>query len=519
MRVADADADADVVGRVATKAVTRVATEAVLTVGEAAERAAGSGFERTTRDERARWLEALADALESDRAHLVRIAHRETHLSEARLDGEITRTASQLRFFAGVVRDGGYLEATLDSPDASTIPPRPDLRRMLRPLGTVAVFAASNFPFAFSVLGNDAASALAAGCPVVVKAHPGHPELSRRTAELAVRALADAGAPSGTFALVEGMDAGVALVQHPAIAAVGFTGSVRGGRALFDLACARPAPIPFYGELGSINPVVITEAAAHESAPHLAAGLVGSFTRDGGQYCTKPGLVFVPSGAGFEDALSEALAGYEGQRLLTTGMSEAFAERVAEFARREDVEVIGTVRDAGSGSGGGVAAGAGAGSDVDPSAPAVIVVDADAFRQSSDEFLTECFGPLTVVVRYNDDAALAAALALLEGSLTATVHHAPDEDVSALAGSLSRVAGRVVFNGWPTGVAIAWAQHHGGSWPATTASVHTSVGATAIRRFLAPIVFQDAPASVLPPELRDGNPLGISRRENGVLRT
>ncbi len=474
---------------------------------EAAARAAASGVGATSRDDRARWLEALAGALEANRAELVAIAHRETHLSEARLDGEVTRTASQLRFFAGVAREGGYLEAMLDAPDPSTIPPRPDLRRMLRPIGPVAVFTASNFPFAFSVLGNDTASALAAGCAVVVKAHPGHPELSRRTAELAIAALARAGAPDGALSLVEGVEAGVALVQHPSIAAVGFTGSGRGGRALFDLACARPAPIPFYGELGSINPVVITAAAAQERAAELAAGLVGSFTRDGGQYCTKPGLVFVPAGTGFEDALAELVAAAPAQRMLTDGMSGAFAHGADAFARRREVEVIGTVRDPEVGV------------DVtDPTSPAVIVVDAPDFVASSEDFQTECFGPLTVVVRYTGDAELVASIGELEGSLTATIQHAADEDVVALTDALSRIAGRVVFNGWPTGVAIAWAQHHGGSWPATTASVHTSVGATAIRRFLTPVAYQDAPAAVLPLELRDGNPLGIPRRVNGALR-
>ena len=476
-------------------------------VDAAASRAAASGIGSTSRDDRARWLESLADALEADRAELVTIAHHETHLSTTRLEGEVTRTASQLRFFAGVAREGSYLEAAVDSPDPATIPPRPDLRRMLRPIGTVAVFTASNFPFAFSVLGNDTASALAAGCAVVVKAHPGHPELSRRTAEVAVAALARAGAPEGVFSLVEGVEAGVELVQHPSIAAVGFTGSERGGRALFDLACARPAPIPFYGELGSINPVVVTAAAARERAADLAAGLVGSFTRDGGQYCTKPGLVFVPSGTGFEDSLANAVADAPAQRLLTDGMTSAFAHGAAGFARRDDVEVIGTVRESGAESESGEA-----------SAPVVIVVDAPDFIASSEEFQTECFGPLTVVVRYADDAQLAAAIGALEGSLTATIQHAPDQDVSALADALSRIAGRVLFNGWPTGVAIAWAQHHGGSWPATTASVHSSVGATAIRRFLTPVAYQDAPASALPAELRDGNPLGVPRREDGVLR-
>lgn len=445
----------------------------------------------TTRAERAGWLEALALELEAERAGLVRIAAAETGLAEGRLDGEVTRTAAQLRFFAGVVRDGGYLEATLDSPDPTLVPPRPDLRRILRPLGPVAVYAASNFPFAFSVLGNDTASALAAGCPVVVKAHPGHPELSRRTAALATAVL-----PAGVFTLVEGMEAGVALVQHPAIAAAGFTGSERGGRALFDLASARPKPIPFYGELGSINPVVVTADAAAVRGPEIGAGLVASFTRDAGQYCTKPGLVFVPVGGAVEESAREALRGAPSSRQLTPGMADAFSAGIEGFGDLPGVEVV-----RGPATADGV------------SAPALVTTDAGTFLAHADTFLAECFGPVSVLVRYRDTE-LDALVGALEPSLTATIHRAPGEDVSTLAASLGCIAGRLLFDGWPTGVAIGWAQHHGGSWPATTASLHTSVGATAIRRWLAPLAYQDAPQEVLPPELRDGNPLGIPRRES-----
>ena len=465
-----------------------------MTTADLAARAAASAFPAVSaapRSERAAWLTALADALEADRDELVALAHRETHLSVARLDGEVTRTANQLRFFAGALRDGGYLEASVDSADPSTVPPRPDLRRMLRPIGPVAVFGASNFPFAFSVLGNDTASALAAGCPVVVKAHPGHPELSRRVAELAVRALREAGAPDGTFALVEGMDEGIALVAHPAIRAVGFTGSLRGGRALFDIANGRPDPIPFYGELGSMNPVVVTPGAV-DRIDELALGLVASFTRDGGQYCTKPGIVFAPAGAGLPEAVRALAAAVEPHRLLTPGMEAAFASRTNSIAD------------------GAVTA--------DGVAPVVVATTVDELAADRERYLEECFGPHTVVVEYADRDELHRALALLPGSLTASVHHAPREDVGEFVTALAPRAGRIIFNGWPTGVAIAWSQHHGGPWPATTGSIHTSVGATAIRRFLAPIAYQDAPAEVLPEELRDGNPLGIPRREDGVLK-
>jgi len=473
-------------------------------VDRAVRAAAASGLEKSSRASRAGWLRALAEALTAHSDELVSTAHRETHLSTARLSGEVVRTATQLRFFADVIEEGSYLEVTLDRPDPTLIPPRPDLRRILRPLGVVAVFAASNFPFAFSVLGNDTASALAAGCPVVLKAHPGHPDLSRRVAEIARIALAAAGGPEDALVLVEGMDAGRALVRHPLVRAVGFTGSIRGGRALFDLACARPDPIPFYGELGSINPVVVTSAAIVEHGDALAARLAGSFTRDGGQYCTKPGLVFVPTGSvEFEDALGAAVSAAPGQRLLTAGMAEAFASSGSALAARDDVSVLA------------------AGQDSDGTAPVVAAIDASGFLADPETFQQEHFGPLTLLVRYRGAAELDRALALLEGSLTGTLWHGSDEDpalLASLTNALARVAGRVLYNGWPTGVAIAWAQHHGGPWPASTASVHTSVGATAIRRFLTPLTYQDAPEAVLPEELQEGNPLRVPQRVDGLLR-
>lgn len=256
--------------------------------------------------ERAAWLNAVADALDANVTELVALADEETRLGTARLTGEVARTSGQLRLFATVITEGSYLEAVIDHADPSSTPPKPDLRRLLKPVGPVAVFSASNFPFAFSVAGGDTASALAVGCSVVVKAHSGHLRLSERTAEIVTDALAAAGAPDGLFALVSGRDAGTALVQDPAIKAVGFTGSIPGGRALFDLAVSRPEPIPFYGELGSLNPVVVTAEALKARAGDLAAGLAGSFTLGAGQFCTKPGLVFIPAGTDFPVLLAEA---------------------------------------------------------------------------------------------------------------------------------------------------------------------------------------------------------------------
>lgn len=454
----------------------------------------------STDAERAAWLRTVADELDAHVDELVAIADRETALGEARLRGEVVRTTGQLRLFATVVEEGSYLEAIIDHAVPDAAPPRPDLRRMLRPIGPVAVFAASNFPFAFSVAGGDTASALAVGCPVIVKAHSGHPELSRRSAELVAGALRSAGAPDGTFALVEGREAGIALIEHPAIAAGSFTGSVAGGRALADRAAARPAPIPFFGELGSINPVVVTEAADAARGAALAQGLAGSFQLGSGQFCTKPGLVFVPEGSALEAALP-AHVGSAAHRLLTEAIDRGFREGLEHLAAVPGAELV---------------AQAPATDDGVPQ-PLVYAVSADTFATHLETLSAEVFGPVTLLVRYGSAAELPAVLSRLDGSLTATIHAEDGDDVSQVLGVLAARAGRVLFSGWPTGVAVTWSQHHGGPWPATT-SQHTSVGATAARRFQRPIAYQDAPERVLPPALLDANPLGIPRRVDGVLQ-
>ncbi|GAA1995430.1 aldehyde dehydrogenase (NADP(+)) [Microbacterium ulmi] len=449
--------------------------------------------------ERASWLRAVADELDASASELVEIADRETALGAVRLRGEVGRTTGQLRLFATVVEEGSYLEAVIDHAVPDATPPRPDLRRILRPLGPVAVFAASNFPFAFSVAGGDTASALAVGCPVIVKAHSGHRELSRRVAELVSAALSAAGAPDGVFALVEGREAGVALIEHPAIAAGSFTGSVAGGRALADRAAARPAPIPFFGELGSINPVVVTEAADAARGAALAQGLAGSFQLGSGQFCTKPGLVFVPSGSAVEAALP-AHVGAAPHRLLTDAIDRGFRDGLAHLAAVPGAEVV---------------ASAPATDDGIPQ-PLVYAVDLETFAEHAETLSAEVFGPVTLLVRYRDAEALPRVLEGLEGSLTATIHAEESDDVSPVLDVLAERAGRVLFAGWPTGVAVTWSQHHGGPWPATNTQ-HTSVGATAARRFQRPLAYQDAPARVLPAALLDENVLGIPRRVDGVL--
>lgn len=446
---------------------------------------------------RARWLDAVAAALDERVDALVALAGEETGLPFARLHGEVARTTDQLRLFGDVIREGSYVEATIDHADLELTPPRPDLRRLLVPIGPVAVFAASNFPFAFSVAGGDTASALAAGCPVIVKAHPGHAKLSRATADIVAGVLRASGAPSGYFALVEGQNAGVRLVQHPSVRAVGFTGSVRGGRALFDLAASRPDPIPFFGELGSVNPVIITSRADAARGAELAAGLAASFQLGAGQFCTKPGVVFVPSGSHLQQHIAEGI-GEPAPRLLTDSIRAGYQSGLRDLLAVPGVEVI-------------------VGGDPESLVPTVVIADIDALDDHADTLFSEVFGPVVVLIRYQNEAQLPSRLARLEGSLTATLHAEETDDLTAVLPILEDRAGRVLFSGWPTGVAVTWSQHHGGPWPATT-SPFTSVGATAIRRFLRPIAFQDAPERVLPDALREDNPLRIPRRVDGLLQ-
>ncbi|GAA1070196.1 aldehyde dehydrogenase (NADP(+)) [Kitasatospora arboriphila] len=479
-----------------------VATEAGAARVDAAVRAAAAAAPALAdRARRTALLRAAADHLEAAAGEIVTAADAETALGTARLTGELARTTYQLRAFADQVDEGSFLDIVIDHADPAL--GRPDLRRTKLPLGVVAVFAASNFPLAFSVSGGDTASALAAGCPVVVKAHPDHPETGATTARLIRAAAESVGLPADVLGLVHGFDAGPALVRHPLTAAVGFTGSVRGGRALYDLAAARPRPIPFHGELGSLNPVVVTERAAATRAEEIGAGLAGSFTLGNGQFCVKPGLVLVPAAdPGVEKAVVAAAAQAPAAPMLDPRMRAAFLEGVRERAARPGVEVL-------------LAAGA-APADGAPLAvrPGVLAVAADRL---ADLLLEECFGPVTVLVRYRDATELETVLARLDGTLTATVQLAADErgpDAAALLQRLLPLAGRLVVDGWPTGVAVAPAMQHGGPYPATT-STSTSVGATAIERWLRPVSYQNTPEELLPPELHDANPLGLPRRVDG----
>ncbi|MFD4952360.1 aldehyde dehydrogenase (NADP(+)) [Streptomyces sp. NPDC058451] len=459
---------------------------------------------------RAAFLRSAADRLEGARDRLVEAADAETALGPVRLTGELARTCYQLRAIADIVDEGAFLDVIINHPDADATPPIPDLRRHKVPLGVVAVYSASNFPFAFSVAGGDTASALAAGCPVVVKAHPDHPALSELVARVLRGAAAHHGVPETVIGLVHGFEAGVELVRHPLVAAAGFTGSVRGGRALFDAAAARPAPIPFHGELGSLNPVLVTEAAAAERAEAIGAGLAGSMTLGVGQFCVKPGLVLVPSGAagdGLVKSLTDAVSDTDPGVLLDHRMRDNFLTGVAERSTLPGVESPVT---------------AGAGGEHSVSAGFLTVPAARLTEEGQhDLLLEECFGPVTVVARYEDETEAEAVLSRLPGNLTATVHLSAEEAAgqgrgAELLARLTPLAGRVLVNGWPTGVAVAAAQHHGGPYPATT-STSTSVGGTAIERWMRPVAYQNTPEALLPPELRDDNPLGLPRRFNGRL--
>ncbi|MBB2985240.1 aldehyde dehydrogenase (NADP(+)) [Terracoccus luteus] len=459
---------------------------------------------------RAAALDAAAAALDGAADELIALAGEETGLGVPRLTGELRRTRVQLRLFAREVERGAFLDVRIDEADADFAlgVPRDDLRRMLSPVGPVLVFAAGNFPFAFSVAGGDTAAALAAGCPVVVKAHPGHPRLSRRVTELVAAALEQAGLPAGTLQLVEGQQAGVDALRHPGIRASSFTGSLRGGRALADIAAGRPDPIPFYGELGSVNPVVALPGAVAAQADSLLEGYVTSVSGSAGQLCTKPGFLLVPTGTDL-DTVTTAAAGVAEQRLLSPAISDGYEARRDTVLATPGVTVLheGGVRRDDDGQGW--------------ATPTLVACSLDTLRAHADTLLDEAFGPLSVVVAYEPGTDLAAVvLDLFPGNLTGTLlgANAADTgdtgdtdaaaDLARLVDALTRTSGRVLFRGWPTGVAVTPAMQHGGPWPATTTDA-TSVGTAAVGRFLRGVAYQGAPQSLLPAPLRDDNPWGV----------
>ncbi|GAA0840667.1 MAG: aldehyde dehydrogenase (NADP(+)) [Cupriavidus sp.] len=470
--------------------------------------AAFDTYRATSPEQRATFLESIAAGLEALGDELIQRAHAETALPLARLQGERGRTAGQLRLFARVLRDGRWQGATLDSALPERTPPRPDLRMQRIAVGPVAVFGASNFPLAFSVAGGDTASALAAGCPVVAKAHPAHPGTSELVGRVIQKAVADAGLPEGVFSMVQGVGnaIGTALVAHPVIQAVGFTGSRAGGLALLNVANNRPVPIPVYAEMSSINPVYLLPEALAARGEQIARDLVDSLVMGVGQFCTNPGLLLAIEGPAletFRGAAHAALTGKPAATMLTPGIHQAFERGVAQLS-----ELSGLTRAAC-----GIEA-----TGPNQARPVFFETSADQFI-ADHRMHAEVFGPSTVLVVCKDADALVAVTRILEGQLTATVQ--ADQGDHALAArllpALERKVGRVLFNGYPTGVEVSFAMVHGGPFPATSDTRTTSVGATALDRFLRPVCYQNVPANLLPEALKDGNPLKLWRLKDGEL--
>src|SRR6185312_14158943 len=466
---------------------------------------------------RAAMLRGAAARLRDHTAEIVELAGSETGLPEGRLSGELERTAVQLEMLAGVIAAGDHLEVIIDPADADAAPvARPDVRRMQVPIGPVAVFGASNFPLAFSTAGGDTASALAAGCPVVVKGHPAHPRTGSLVAEQLSAAAADAGLPDGTFGhvLEAGFELAARLVRDDRIEAVAFTGSLRGGQAISAHAAARPRPIPVYAEMGSLNPVIVTEAALRARAAEIADGLAASVATFGGQLCTKPGIALFPAGEAGEtfcQLVGERLGAAAPQVLLTKAIADGFAAGLAEVDATPGVTRL---------SPAGPANGDGEG-DADPAFAAGVptAYRADATALSAVALREEHFGPAVILVAYADQSQLIDALSSLGGQLAICLHsEASDTEwVQSVLPQCVAQAGRLVFDGFSTGVSVRWALMHGGPYPASSNAAATSVGMTAIGRFLRPVAFQNAPAALLPAALADDNPLGAPRRVDGAL--
>jgi 2,5-dioxopentanoate dehydrogenase len=469
---------------------------------EAVEKAAGAAPALATSSgaDRATLLRAMADGMDAGVDALVERAHLETALPRPRLTGEVARTSNQLRLFADVVAEGSWVMARIDTADPQRTPPKPDIRSMLRPLGPVAVFGASNFPIAFSVAGGDTASALAAGNPVIVKAHPAHPGTSELAGRVLANAIDSCGFPAGTFSLLfdAGTRVGSALVRHPLIRAVGFTGSFKGGRALMGLAASREHPIPVYAEMGSANPVFILPRALRERSESLAIGLHASFTLGGGQFCTKPGLVFLNTPeTPFLTKLRALTVGSPGFALLSSGIAETYSKGVRERSTLYTTE--------------------GARADAGFAAQATLLETDYAAFAGNPNLHEELFGPSTLLITGTNREQMLAAARALNGHLTATILGTDDDlhENLELISVLETKVGRVIFNGFPTGVEVTHAMVHGGPFPATSDGRSTSVGSQAILRFGRPVCYQNLPQEALPAELKDDNPQKILRLWNG----
>jgi len=456
---------------------------------------------------RATFLEKIAEEIEARREELVKIANSETNLPAARLNGEISRTTGQLKLFAALIKEGSWLEAAIDEADATRTPARPDIRKMLVPLGPVVVFGASNFPFAFSTAGGDTASALAAGCSVVVKGHPAHAETSLKIFEAIQAAIAFTAVPEHTVQHVEGKsnETGKALVQNVYTTAVGFTGSFAGGKALQSYSSERERPVPVFAEMSSINPVVFYPDTLEKNAPALAQQYAGSITLGMGQFCTNPGLLLAVKGEALDNFLSLLAAEIKKvvpQKMLHGGICKSYNKGLGELLSQQGIEVLSQSEQ----------------TPADLEAyPTLASVSADNFLQNP-HFKEELFGPFSLAIVCEDKEQLKQVLLSLQGQLTTTAMATADdlaanEDVLSLQQTL---AGRIIINAAPTGVEVCAAMVHGGPYPATTDARFTSVGSSAIKRWARPLCFQGFPASLLPDALKDTNPLDIWRIVNNV---
>jgi alpha-ketoglutaric semialdehyde dehydrogenase len=454
--------------------------------------AAFAAYSATSREVRAVFLEAIAEEIDARGATITEIGTLETGLPAGRLEGERGRTTGQLRLFASHIRKGDYLDRRTDAalPDRTPLP-RPEIRLMQMPVGPVAVFGASNFPLAFSTAGGDTASALAAGCPVVVKGHSAHPGTAEVVAEAVLAAILRCDMPKGVFSLIQGgsRKVGEAVVTHPAIRAVGFTGSLAGGRALFNLCAARPDPIPFFGELGSVNPMFLMPAALAARGDAIAKGWAGSLTMGAGQFCTNPGIAVVidgPEAAAFTAAAKAAVEPTPPQIMLTDGIASAYRQGRDRIAGTAGVREVLTST-----------------CDLRQATPYLFAVSGDDWL-ANHALGEEVFGPLGLIVTVRDFAQMQAVANSLEGQLTCTLHvdAADHAQAAALMPTLARKAGRVLANGFPTGVEVSEAMVHGGPYPASTNFGATSVGTMSIRRFLRPVSFQNMPEALLPEDLR-----------------
>jgi alpha-ketoglutaric semialdehyde dehydrogenase len=459
---------------------------------------------------RAALLEGAAARLADLGDGLLELASAETNLTVPRIKGERDRTVNQLRMFAAMVRDGSWVEAIIERGNPARTPlPKPDLRRMLRPLGPVVVFGASNFPLAYSTAGGDTASALAAGCPVVIKGHPAHPGTGELAAWAIVHAAQECGLHPGVFAFLHAggkaeQSLGAAIVKHPCIRAGGFTGSPAGGLALAALAAQREQPIPFFAEMGSVNPVVVLPGALGERVAEIAGALAASVTLSAGQMCTCPGLILYTArseaeATAFEGALRGAMLALPAQPMLSARIAGVWAEGISERRALAGVETVV----------------AGDGAD-QPGVPTLMLTTSERVRAESD-LAEECFGPSTVCVRCADAADVIRTLGVVKGSLTGTLWSAPSDAAEAkrVLAALERIAGRVLHAGVPTGVEVCSAMVHSGPLPASNRPDHTAVGPLAVRRWCRPVAFQNIPAELLPEELREENPRRIERLEDG----